>query len=218
MNSKLHKNKQSQTFLFKKNKIGFFFFCCIVLFTACSEEAPTTKITQLPTKFSDGIQAVIEIPAGTNRLIAFDANKKSFEAIFVAEKEAKINFLPYIGNYGFIASSLKKPTLESSRNALDVLVISEYLPTGTLLKVQPIGTLQIMEKDKLISTVISIPVDTSLQTIPIANFKEFLIRHHVAKRMIEDWFLTYKGVHQAQLIGWQDERQTTALIEQWSVK
>ncbi len=219
MNSKVHKIKQRQAFLFKKNKICYFFFCCIVLFTACSEEkAPIPKITQLPTKLTDGIQAVIEIPAGTNRVIAFDANKKSFEPVLVNDKVAKINFLPYIGNYGFIASSLKKTTAENARNALNVLVISECLPTGTLLNIQPIGTLQIMEKDKLINTVIAVPIDTLLQIMPITDFKELLIEHNVAKRMIEDWFLTYKGMYQSQLVGWRDEQQTLELIKQWSIK
>ncbi len=218
MNSKIDKNKQSQTFLFKKNKIGYFFFCFILLFTACSEEASMPKITPLPTKLTDQIQAVIEMPTGTNQVLAFNVHTKKIEPVSAEIKKSNIPFLPMLGNYGFIASSLKKPKADSSRNALEVLVISASLPIGTLLNIQPIGVLEIMEQDVLKSRIVAIPSDTTLQVMPIVDFKDLLIRYDVAKRMIEDWFLTYQGTSKTQLVGWQDEKKAIELIEQWSIK
>ena len=76
---------------------------------------------------------VVEIPAGTNHKIEYDPSTDSFENDKKDGKDRVISFLPYPGNYGFIPSTLMNKDRGGDGDALDILVIGESEPTGTVL-------------------------------------------------------------------------------------
>lgn len=172
-------------------------------------------LTQLPVFGKSGINAVIEIPAGTNRQIEYKPGELQFKIDQVNGQDRFIHFLPYPANYGFIPSTKVDLSDGSDGAPLDILVLCESVPTGTVLETQVIAALLLQEGTKKETKIIAIPSDPKLQVFPIENFKTFLLQQDAAKRIIEDWFLNYKGAHQIQLIRWEDDNYAWKEIEKW---
>lgn len=163
------------------------------------------------------INAVIEIPAGTNQKIEFNTKNKRFETDQLNGKDRVIDFLPYPANYGFIPSTLMDQERGGDGDALDVLVIAPTQPTGALLAIRPIGVLNLMDDGELDTKIIAIPVDTSLQIIQVDGFEDFLIKYNAGMRIIETWFLNYKGLGRTKLKGWKNEQHALMEIKKWQV-
>ena len=80
------------------------------------------------------LAAVIEIPAGTTTKIEFQGKVEGFTARNGPEGAIRrVRFLPYPGNYGFIPETCQSVELGGDGDPLDVLVISDSVPTGTEL-------------------------------------------------------------------------------------
>lgn len=194
------------------------FFLAIVLsifFSCQSGEGDAYRapaITQ-----SGAINAVIEIPAGTNKKIEFNSENKRFESDQLDGKDRVVDFLPYPANYGFIPSTLMDQERGGDGDALDVLVIAAAQPTGTLLAIRPIGVLNLIDNGAIDTKIIAIPTDTSLQIIHVDGFEDFLIKYNAGMRIIETWFLNYKGLGQTKLKGWENEQRALMEIKKWQV-
>lgn len=105
-----------------------------------------TKPIDLPSFARPGVlNAVIEISAGTNMKQAYDPRAGDIVPVMSDGKPRRIEFLPYPGNYGFIPSTFMDPAWGGDGHALDVLVLSEYVPVGTLMEVVPIAVLKLVE-------------------------------------------------------------------------
>ena len=96
-------------FLLKRNLLlrSCFLLFVLTLFQNCS---PAMKIFKTPT-FSEekNVNCIIEIPAGTSKKIEFNKTSKKFAVDLRDGKERIIEYLPYPGNYGFIASTYSNP-------------------------------------------------------------------------------------------------------------
>ncbi len=182
---------------------------------ACQDQV-NKKNYELPAIEGDAINVIIEIPAGTNTKIEYDAKEGTFKADQVDNKDRVVAFLPYPGNYGFIPSTMMDADKGGDGDALDILVIGESQPTGSVLKAKPIGTLILKDGGELDTKVIAIPVDESERTLKADNFLTLMLDHDPAKRIIEEWFLNYKGKGQMELIRWEDENYAIQEIEKWS--
>ena len=106
---------------------SIFFTSAMMFLTGCSDVSRETVIDfeNLPTYTEQGINVVVEIPAGTNHKIEFDKKNKKFVVDQKNGKDRIIDFLPYPGNYGFIPSTYMDPAVGGDGDALDVLVIGE---------------------------------------------------------------------------------------------
>lgn len=187
------------------------------LLFACQPES-TLELDQASTFSNDQLQAIIEIPAGTNHKIEFNKTTKAFENDQVDGADRIINFLPYPGNYGFIPSTIMDSERGGDGDALDVLVIAEQLATGTKLPIIPIAALVLEDQGALDTKIIAIPADTSLQVIKTQDFRSFSIEYSAAKQIIEQWFLNYKGLGKQRLLGWRNEQVALAEIKKWMLQ
>lgn len=197
--------------------IGFFF----LLLFSCKPNFSIRNIDflDLPTYSESGnLQVVIEIPAGTNHKIEINKITGVFENDSINGAVRIVDFLPYPGNYGFIPSTLMDKERGGDGDALDILVIAESVPTGTIMEVYPIGVLLLEDGGEQDSKIIGVPVDSSLNILQAYDFPTFMIEKQAAKRMIEDWFLNYKGFGQMELIGWRDEQYAQKEVEKWLIK
>lgn len=181
---------------------------------ACRETATPDPTTVEATK-GDYLQAVIEIPAGTNHKIEYDYESKQFLNDQVDGKDRVINFLPYPGNYGFIPSTLMDKERGGDGDALDILVIGESVPTGTIMEVIPIGALMLRDRQEIDTKIIAIPADPQKQVIRAEDFMTFALRYDAARRIIEDWFQNYKGAEGVEIIRWEDEQYAVQEVEKW---
>lgn len=203
--------------MFMKNLLTVSLLLALGL-TACSDLGNPNKIAELPALTGEGFQVMVEIPAGTNKKLEYNSERKKFEAELIDGKERMIHFLPYPGNYGFIPSTLMDTRKGGDGDPMDVLLIAESLPTGSLVEAIPIGTLQLEDRGELDTKIIAVPLDSSLRVFPATTFQDLLLEYDPAKRIIEEWFLYYKGYGQTELIGWQDEQFAWREIERWTIE
>jgi len=188
-----------------------------LLFFSC-KKSPSKDTQALPVFAAKGINMVVEIPAGTNHKIEINKETGEFENDKINGKTRIINFLPYPGNYGFIPSTHMDEARGGDGDALDILMIGEAVPTGTIVAIQPIGVLLLKDNGELDTKLIAIPADSSKVVMQAYNFTEFSVQQSAAKKMIEDWFLNYKGPGEMELLGWRDEVYALEEIRKWQIR
>ena len=194
--------------MYTKADILFVIFMCLF---SCKQ---AEDYYHLPTYSSNNIlQAVIEIPAGTNKKFEYNSQTNTFEIDKKNGVERVIQFLPYPGNYGFIPSTYSNPEKGGDGDALDVLVLSETVSTGTVLEIIPIGVLKLIDDGEIDSKIIAIPANSLKQIIKVKTYQEFLIKYPEAKNIIESWFLNYNKEDLASINGWGTEQEAILEIE-----
>ncbi len=176
----------------------------------------SSNFKKLPLKGKLGINAVVEIPAGTNLKLELQENGQ-FEAEIINGKERVIDFLPFPGNYGFIPSTLMDEARGGDGDALDVIIIGQSEATGTVLEFIPIAVLKMIDEGENDTKIIGVPADPKLQVIKATNFQDFSHQYDAAKRIIETWFVHYQGYGTVQVIAWEDEVSALAEIEKWAL-
>lgn len=199
----------------KNLNLSFVVFFVCTLFSCQSGEGDVYRAPAITN--TGAINAVIEIPAGTNQKIEFNPENERFENDQVDGKDRIIDFLPYPANYGFIPSTMMDQERGGDGDALDVLVIAPAQPTGTLIAIRPIAILNLIDGGEIDTKIIAVPVDTSLQIIRVDGFEDFLIKYNGGMRIIETWFLNYKGLGQIKLKGWENEQHALMEIKKWQI-
>lgn len=170
-------------------RILSFFLSMVFVLQSCSS---TKNYYRLPALVSETtLNAVIEIPAGTNTKYEYHPSTKTFEIDQENGKDRIIDFLPYPGNYGFIPSTLSKRDMGGDGDALDVLVISEAVQTGTILEIIPIAFLKLIDDGEMDYKVIAIPQNKSNRIIRATNYAELIADYPKLLEIIELWFLNY---------------------------
>ncbi|HMQ48028.1 MAG TPA: inorganic diphosphatase [Saprospiraceae bacterium] len=201
-------------------RFAFLFWILLGLFS-CKQYNTNTAVKdyqQLPTFTENGIQVVVEIPAGTNHKIEYDKQSHQFLNDQVDGQDRVIDFLPYPGNYGFIPSTYMDPERGGDGDALDILVIGEAQPTGSVVEAIPIAVLLLKDEGEIDSKIIAIPADSTQQVIRAKDFTTFSIEFDGAKYIVENWFLYYKGLGVMEYLGWKDEHYAWEEIRKWAVK
>jgi len=199
---------------------ALFFALALLLGAGCREATAHTHnkdLENLPAFVEQGVNVVVEIPAGTNHKIEFDKEGKEFLVDQRNGQDRIIDFLPYPGNYGFIPSTYMDPARGGDGDALDVLVIGESMPTGTVIAVKPIASLLLLDEGEEDTKIIAVPADPGLQVMKADDFQEFSIAYDGAKHIIQNWFLYYDGLGTAEFKGWQDEQHAMEEIRKWAV-
>ncbi len=177
-----------------------------------------TKLTDLPSFAKPGVlNAVIEISAGTNMKLAYDPMSGEFLPVMSDGKPRRIEFLPYPGNYGFIPSTFMDPASGGDGHALDVFVLSEYVPLGTLMEVIPIAMLKLIDADERDDKVISVPADPALRLFNVAGLDDLRDRFPRVLELIEEWFTHYDARQPARSLGWEDKAAALAAVGKWQV-
>jgi len=169
--------------------------------------------------FSAGgfLNAVIEIPAGTNTKYEYDRQKLEFRPDLREGKPRRVDFLSYPLNYGFIPSTRMDKERGGDGDPLDVLVLAEHLPVGTVIEVQPIGLLLLKDLGELDNKVLAIPVDSGKRIIRATGWQSFQQEYSAARHLIELFFLYYDGLGTMTLMGWADEQAALDEVKKWQL-
>ncbi|RMG76722.1 MAG: inorganic diphosphatase, partial [Bacteroidetes bacterium] len=147
------------------------------LLTACRPEFRPLKknYDDLPAFTEKGIHVVVEIPAGTNHLVAFNPQTHRFENQRDNNQPRVVNFLPFPGNYGFVPGTRLTAPKGGETRPPRVLVIGESVPTGTLLEARPLGALILKEAGAREIQIVAVPADSSQNVLQVFDFQEFAI-------------------------------------------
>lgn len=180
-------------------------FIIFILFLSCNKKIDYYSVSLLSN--NGNYNAVIEISAGTNKKYEYNKKTKDFEIDKKNGKDRIIQFLPYIGNYGFIPSTFSDPKIGGDGDALDVLVISERIATGTIIEITPIAVLKLIDDGEIDYKIIAIPFKKQQQIIKVNSFEEFSEKFPGIKQIIELWFLNYNKDDIAKIEGWEDEKR-----------
>ena len=169
--------------------------------------------------FSDSgfVHLVIEIPAGTNHKIEFDKQRHTFENDSLDAQLRIIDFLPYPGNYGFIPGTLMDQARGGDGDPLDMIVIAESQPTGSVMEVIPVAAMMLVDGGALDTKLVGVPADPALRVIQCTDFQTFMIDYDAVRRLIESWFLNYKGMGRMEINGWRNDRYALEEIRKWQL-
>lgn len=163
-------------------------------------------------------QAVIEIPAGTNRKTEINKKTGAFETSLRNGNPRIIDFLGYPVNYGFIPSTAMDKERGGDGDPLDALIICESLLLGSIIEFIPIAVLRLKDSNELDSKIIGVPANAELRTICATNFTEFKTLYPAIMDILVKWFLNYdKQNDTTELIGWDDELEAHKEIEKWRI-
>jgi inorganic pyrophosphatase len=167
-----------------------------------------SKVYELSAYSSNNhIQAVIEIPAGTNKKIEFNPTSKQFEVDQRNGKDRVIQYLPYPANYGFIPGTFSDPTKGGDGDALDILVICESVPTGTVMEILPIGMLKLVDEGDLDYKIIAIAAEVGLRTVDATSLTILKEKYPYIQEIISQWFLNYDTGNSQEINGVGDEKE-----------
>lgn len=163
------------------------------------------------------LNAVVEIPAGTNTKIEIDRETGIFKTDKREGQDRIVRFLSYPVNYGFIPGTRMDKERGGDGDPLDVLVIAEHLPTGTVLEVAPIGLLRLKDLGELDSKVLAVPADPAKRTIDVSDWHAFQMDYSAARHLIEWFFLYYDGLGTMTVLPWGDENDAVAEVKKWTL-
>lgn len=195
-----------------------FFSCETKQIEEKQEETKIEKIIfdELPT-FSENnhVQAIIEIPAGTSHKYEYNHETKEFEVEIINGKPRIVDYLPYLVNYGFIPSTYMSPEIGGDGDPLDILVIAESFGTGSIVEVEAIAIMKMIDGGEKDYKILAIPVDLEKSIISATTFEELKENYPNIISIIETWFLSYKHNNNVSIEGWGDEQEAMAEIKKW---
>ena len=163
------------------------------------------------------VNAIIEIPAGTNHKIEYKPYVNKFINDTENEEERIIDFLPYPANYGFIPSTMMDTARGGDGDALDIIVIGEYLEMKSIIEVIPIAVLQLSDRGETDDKIVAVPADNDLQIISATTFNELKQNYPKILEILKTWFTSYKGVGKMKFNGWLDEKSAVKEIDYWKI-
>jgi len=176
------------------------------LFLSGCKSNTETDVYNLPAiTAKELVNAVIEIPAGTNKKIEFDTTTKQFVIDQRNGKDRVINYLPYPANYGFIPGTYSDPNKGGDGDALDILVIAESLPSAKVIEVLPIGMFKLLDEGELDYKIIAIPSNPTLQIVKAHTLEALLKDYPNITTIIENWFMNYDVGNSQESLGWGNE-------------
>lgn len=172
----------------------------------------------LPSFSADGyLQAVIEIPAGTNTKYEYNKQLLQFQPDIRNGQPRRVDFMSYPVNYGFIPSTKMNKERGGDGDPLDVLVLAEHIPTGSVVPVIPIGLLLLKDLGELDNKVLAIPVDVSKRIIKATDWVSFQRDYSAIRHIFEMFFTYYDGLGTMTLMGWADETAALEEVKKWQM-
>jgi inorganic pyrophosphatase len=172
--------------------------------------APFDFLRDHPARAEGGlVNAVVEIPAGS-------CEKWEVERDGVMRWDMKdgrprhVAYLGYPCNYGIVPRALLGQELGGDGDPLDMLVLGPSLPRGTVLAVQAIGVIRLVDRGEMDDKLIAVPVGSSLAEAATVEQLDELFPGITT--ILRAWFENYKGRGVLQCSGFGGEEEAEALL------
>ena len=183
--------------------------------TAVSEPDPASMndLKNLAPLARPGIlNAVIEIPAGSAEKRQYDPATHTFPIDLRNGVPRMIRFLPYPANYGFIPGTKMHKEEGGDGDAVDVFVLCGALPSGTVLEVEAIGIIELLDAGERDDKLIALPMDPALRTVDADDLLELPA---AARDILVTWLLNYDPEDGAELIAVRGKADAMATVQRW---
>jgi inorganic pyrophosphatase len=191
----------------------------LLILTACitePEHSTMNDLEHLPTWPEPGVlNAVIEISAGSVEKRQYDPATGTFPIDLRNGLPRMIRFLPYPANYGFIPGTKINKEEGGDGDAVDVFVLCGALPSGTVVPVEPIGIIELLDAGERDDKLIAVPVDPALRTVEADDIHEL---PQAARDILVTWLLNYDPEDGAQLVAVKGRADAIATVERWQLR
>lgn len=175
----------------------------------------TRHINHLSAEAAPGVlNAVIEIPAGTVEKREYDPTTGSFPIKLRHGKPRIIGFLPYPANYGFIPGTLMHTEEGGDGDALDVFVLCGTLAPGTVLEVEPIGIIELLDAGERDDKLIALPLDPALRNMDAQDIHQL---PQAVQDILVAWLLQYDPEDHCELIAVKGREAALANTKRWAL-
>lgn len=188
----------------------FILLTVLGLFSACSQK----DYRNVPTYSESGnLNAVVEIPAGTNQIFHYEPISNSFEPETNGMYGKRMEHLPFLVNKGFIPGTKQGKDMP----AMDIFVLSEMMPTGSILEVFPIAVLYVNDGKTKKTHILANMKNPGKQIINAKNYKQLKTKYAYVIEMLEIWIKNKPPRKNEISITWGDQSQATEEIEKHTV-
>ncbi|MBN1577493.1 MAG: inorganic diphosphatase [Chitinispirillaceae bacterium] len=153
------------------------------------------------------VNAVIEIPAGTNDKWETDIETGHLFWELKNGAPRVVDYLGYPANYGMIPR-----TLGGDGDPLDVIVMGGMLQRGTVTPVKVIGVFHLVDAGEVDDKILAVLPGTFMD--PVNTFIDFEDQYPGITTIIEKWFTNYKGIDGGlESKGFSDEIKAMDVID-----
>jgi inorganic pyrophosphatase len=162
---------------------------------------------------SDGtINVVIEIPAGTTAKWEVTKPEGTLNWEFKKGKPPMVKYLGYPGNYGMVPQTLLPEEVGGDGDPLDVIVLGQAVPRGSVVRAKVIGVLKLVDRGKQDDKILAVLNKSPLYKVN--NLQQLNSKFPGVTSIVETWFISYKGPGKMESKGYGDVQQATKLINE----
>ena len=187
-----------------KKHIILFVLCLLAMPLAASGESVGVRAQQsvlkgeknfladYTTHNQDGtVNVVVEIPAGTTAKYEVD-HKTGLMVLEQKDGQPRyVQYLPYPGNYGFVPRTVLAKELGGDGDPLDVIVLGDAVPRGSVIKARPLGVLTLKDGGEEDSKVIMAAIGSPFEKV--RSVKQLNEQFPGVTGILQTWFTSYKG-------------------------
>ncbi len=149
------------------------------------------------------INAVIEIPTGTNAKWEVVKPEGVMKWEFKKGKPRVVKFLGYPGNYGMIPKTILSKNEGGDGDPLDVIVLGEAVPRGSVVNAKLIGVLKLLDGGEQDDKLIAVLSDSPLAGVN--SIEEMKKQFPGVLDIVEIWFSSYKGPGEMESKGFAEK-------------
>lgn len=163
-----------------------------------------------PARTREGVNAVVEIPAGTVAKFEVDADG---ELAWEHAREGglrAVDYLPYPVNYGMVPC-----TLAPDGDPIDVLILGRGMERGHVAETRIIGVLEMANDGVRDDKLIAVPLEDAWKNgfSALRDLDELDARYPASRALIETWFRFYWGPGATEVIGWGDAAEAARALD-----
>jgi inorganic pyrophosphatase len=154
--------------------------------------------------------AVIEVPAGYVDKWEVKNEDGLLHWDLADGKPRRVAYLGYPANYGMVPRTVLSKARGGDGDPLDVLVLGEAIPRGSVVPARVIGLLEMHDRGELDVKLVAVRQETPLGDV--RSIEELDRRFPGITRILEIWFSHYKGEGLTQAKGFGDVARALEML------
>ena len=158
------------------------------------------------------VNAVIEIPAGSNE--KWEVNKQTGHLEWEVQDDGYrvINYLPYPANYGMVPQSWLPADQGGDDDPIDIFVLGPRAEIGSEIRARVIGVVKMIDHGEQDDKLLAVDPDSWFRNVE--TLAELETEFPGIVTIITTWLESYKGQDaDVEITGVEDETEATNLLQ-----